>query len=82
MTLSMPLNSHTSIWTEVAKSAAKVVSSVCQFLTMLFCVLRACDVITWPWYFCFLLAMIQCGITAALCIVLMVLLAAIGRESD
>ena len=26
------------------------ISSLCYFLTMLFCVLRACDVITWKWY--------------------------------
>lgn len=31
-------------------SLGKVVHDLCFFLTMLFCVLRACDVITWKWY--------------------------------
>lgn len=31
-------------------SLGKAVHDLCYFLTMLFCALRACDVITWKWY--------------------------------
>lgn len=34
----------------VGSSLGKAVHDLCHFLTMLFCVLRACDVITWKWY--------------------------------
>ena len=27
-----------------------ILAKVLNFLTILFCTLRACDVITWPWY--------------------------------
>ena len=29
---------------------SKCYSNFCYFLTMLFCALRACDVIDWPWF--------------------------------
>ena len=35
----------------VGVSLGKAAHSLCYFLTMLFCALRACDVITWKWYF-------------------------------
>lgn len=31
-------------------SLGKAIYDLCSLLTMLFCVLRACDVITWKWY--------------------------------
>lgn len=34
----------------VGASLGKAVHDLCYFLTMLLCVLRACDVITWKWY--------------------------------
>ena len=34
----------------VGASLGKAVHNLCYFLTMLFCALRACDVITWKWY--------------------------------
>ena len=34
----------------VGSSLGKAVHDLCYFLTMLFCALRACDVITWKWY--------------------------------
>ena len=34
----------------VGASLGKAVHDLCYFLTMLFCALRACDVITWKWY--------------------------------
>lgn len=34
----------------VGASLGKAGHNLCYFLTMLFCVLRACDVITWKWY--------------------------------
>lgn len=35
----------------VGASLGRALHSLCHFLTMLFCALRACDVITWKWYF-------------------------------
>ena len=31
-------------------AVGKTIASLSKFLTMLFCVLRACDVIDWQWY--------------------------------
>lgn len=31
-------------------NASTIFIKVLDFLTLLFCTLRACDVITWPWY--------------------------------
>lgn len=34
----------------IGSSLGKAVHDLCYTLTMLFCALRACDVITWKWY--------------------------------
>lgn len=31
-------------------NASTIFVKILDFLTLLFCALRACDVITWPWY--------------------------------
>lgn len=34
----------------VGASLGKAVHDLCYLLTLVFCALRACDVITWKWY--------------------------------
>lgn len=33
-----------------SESIGEAIGDLCRLLTMVFCVLRACDVITWKWY--------------------------------
>ena len=35
---------------DVGKSFGESLHDLCYILTMLFCALRACDIITWKWY--------------------------------
>lgn len=33
-----------------ASQIGSILKSICYFITILFCTLRACDVITWSWF--------------------------------
>ena len=39
-----------STGSKTGESFGKGLKNICDFLTMLFCTLRACDVIDWPWF--------------------------------
>lgn len=49
---------------------------LCYFITILFCALRSCDVITWPWYW----VMSPIFFSWIICLVLMVFIGAIAIE--
>lgn len=35
---------------KAGENFGKGLNNLCYFLTMLFCTLRACDIIDWPWF--------------------------------
>ena len=39
-----------STGSKAVENFGKGLKSLCYFLTILFCALRACDVIDWPWF--------------------------------
>ena len=39
-----------STGSKTGESFGQGLKNICYFLTMLFCTLRACDVIDWPWF--------------------------------
>lgn len=39
-----------STGSKTGENFGKGLKNLCCFLTMLFCTLRACDVIDWPWF--------------------------------
>ncbi len=39
-----------SVKESISTKIDNAIRNFCNFLTILFCVLRACDVITWEWY--------------------------------
>lgn len=46
----MNTKSKESTASKTGAVVGKTIASISKFLTMLFCVLRACDVIDWQWY--------------------------------
>ena len=39
-----------NIASKIGDSLGKSISELCYFLAVLFCALRACDIISWKWY--------------------------------
>ncbi len=53
----------------VAGSVASLIKEIADFLTLVFCVLRACDVIDWNWYFVMMPTFVRSGVgVIAFCI--------------
>lgn len=44
------MSKQQSVASSVGGAVGSIVKDICQFLTILFCVLRACDVIKWSWF--------------------------------
>lgn len=62
-------------------SFGRFILNLCQFLSMLFCTLRACNVITWKWYW----IMSPLFILEIICVVALIIVGAgyvISEEDD
>lgn len=55
-------------------------TNTCYFLTMLFCTLRACDVISWKWYWIMAPVFISAGIGIVLAIIMLIISIAWSRS--
>lgn len=58
----------------IGASLGKAINEFCRFLTILFCTLRACDVITWKWHW-IISPLIFCEVVGIIAIMIAGLLA-------